>query len=327
MMRGNLALGALGIAVSAAALAPKPSPAHAPPEAVRGVHNVSITVSDIDDTLDFYSAAVPYELVERERVSAEDIPSEILEKRSGEIEIALVKTPTVFLRLIDIDPHEKEAPNPRRATNPGYTHICFQSPSDASKYDRFEELGLDMLSRGDRPIDLGGYGVTYAYGFDPDGIMIEMEQVDRSLIEASGYMGEQRLKHEAWVTHVANVTAEKPEMVEFYRTILGYGPKREIPPTRRKTFDDVVNIDDIEIEASWFDIGNVQLELWHYVEPKTELSRRPRMLDTIGYSSFAFEVTDLAGTIARLKTQGLSFATEPFELGNWTIAFMRAPEA
>ena len=27
-------------------------------------------------------------------------------------------------------------------------------------------------------IDLGGYGVTYAYGYDPEGNMFEMEQLD-----------------------------------------------------------------------------------------------------------------------------------------------------
>lgn len=321
----SMAATLMACANSSAASMPETTLAAAP-EAIRGVHNVSLTVSDIDDTLAFYGAAVPFELVDRKFVSADTVPAEILAKRGGKIEIALIRTPTIFLRLIDIDPAEKEAPNLRSATHPGYTHICFQSPSDAPKYDRFKELGLDILSRGDGPVDLGGYGVTYAYGFDPDGVMIEMEQVDRPLIEASGYMGEQRLKHEAWITHVANVTAEKPAMVEFYRTILGYGPKREIPPTRRKTFDDVVDVDDVEIAASWFDMGNIQLELWHYAVPKTKLSRTPHTLDEIGYNSFAFEVTDLAGTMARLQAEGMTFATKPFDLGGWTIAYMRDPE-
>lgn len=299
---------------------------HAAPTSIRGVHNVSITVSDIDNTLAFYQAAVPYELVDRTRVSASAIPAEILSKRDGEIEIALIRTPTIFLRLIDIDPDTKAAPARRPATGPGYTHICFQSPADAPKYNRFKELGLEILSRGDGPVDLGGYGVTYAYGFDPDGVMIEMEQVDRPLIEAAGYMGEQRLKHEAWITHVANVTAEKAEMVAFYRMILGHGPKREIPATRRKTFDDVVNIDNIEISASWFDIGNIQLELWHYSEPATPLNRKPRMIDEIGYNSFTFEVRDLAGTMTRLESEGLTFATETFDLGGWQVVYARDPE-
>ncbi len=322
-----LAAAIAGCAMPISNSAADPQPAvEAAPDAIRGVHNVGITVSDIDDTLAFYGAAVPYELVERKRMDASAIPAQILTKREGEIEVALVKTPTIFLRLIDIDPDAKAAPVRRPATGPGYTHICFQSPAESPKYDLFKQLGLDMLSRGDGPVDLGGYGVTYAYGFDPDGIMIEMEQVDRPLIEAAGYMGQQRLKHEAWITHVANVTADKPSMVAFYRTILGHAPKREIPATRRATFDDVVDIDNIEISASWFDIGNIQLELWHYSEPATPLRRTPRMLDEVGYNGFAFEVTDLPGTIARLEAAGMKFATQSFDLGGWQIAFARDPE-
>lgn len=298
----------------------------ASPQAIRGVHNVGITVSDIDETLAFYGSAVPYELVERTRIPANSLPAGILGKREGEIEVALVKTPTLFLRLFDIEPDAKALPNRRSVIGPGYTHICFQSPADAPKYERFREIGLDILSRGPGPVDLGGYGVTYAYGFDADGIMIEMEQVDRPLIEAAGYMGKRRLEHDAWVSHIANVTAEKPAMVAFYRTILDYGPQREILPTRRKTFDDVVDIDDIEIAASWFDIGNIQLELWHYSQPETPLRRTPRMLDEIGYNSFTLETTDLAGTIVRLENEGMDFATEVFELGGWQIAFARDPE-
>lgn len=298
----------------------------ASPEAIRGVHNVGITVSDIDETIAFYGSAVTYEVVSRQRVAAASIPAEILVKREGEIEIALIKTPTIFLRLLDLDPDSKASPTTLPATGPGYTHICFQSPAEAPKYDTFKAIGLDILSRGTGPVDLGGYGVTYAYGFDPDGIMIEMEQVERRLIEASGFMGQKRLEHESWITHVANVTAQKAEMVEFYRTILGYGPQREIPPTKRKTFDDVVDIDDIEIAASWFDLGNIQLELWHYVSPPTELNSKPRSLDPIGYNSFTFEVTDLAGTLVRLEASGISIAAEPFQFGDWTIAFLRDPE-
>lgn len=306
---------------------PAPAPvAAAEPEAIRGVQHIGMTVSDIDATLAFYQAAVPYELVERQTVPASTLPLEILTKRGGVIEIALIRTPTVFLRLYDIDPAAPAAPERRSVIGPGYTHICFQSPSTAPKYDRFKALGLDILSRGEGPVDLGGYGVTYAYGFDPDGTMIEMEQLAPEVIAASGELGRKRTQHAAWVTHVANVVGDKAEMIAFYSTVLGYGPRREIPPTRRDTFDAVVDIDDIIIEASWFDVGNLELEFWHYVQPKTPLERTARTLDQMGYNSIVFEVTDLEGTVARLEAEGVQFAGEAFSLGGFTIRFARDPE-
>lgn len=289
--------------------------APAPPEAIRGVHHVGITVSDIDDTVAFYRQVVPFELVERRMVPARAWPAEILAKRTGSVEMALIRTPTVFLQLIDVDPAVKEPPQRRPATGPGYTHICWQTPSSDPGYDRFRRIGLDMLSRGDGPVDLGGYGVTYAYGHDHDGIMIEMEQVDRP-----------RRDDRAWLTHVANVTGDKTRMVEFYSGILGHGPHRELPVSRRKTFDDVVDIDDVAIAASWFATWNFEIELWHYESPRTPLAFTPRMLDTIGYNSVSFEVSDLAGTVARLAPQDMRWAGEGFELGGWRMRYARDPE-
>lgn len=323
-MKAMCAAATLALLTACATVPEQVPPAAA--AAIKGVHHVGITVSDIDDTVAFYTRAVPYEVVERRRIPARALPSEILAKRSGEIEVALIRTPTVFLQLIDIDPARKAAPARRPVIGPGYTHICFQTHADTPGYDRFRAAGLAMLSRGGKPVDLGGYGVTYAYGFDPDGTMIEMEQLSGPVLAAQGEKGTRRMRHPAWISHVANVPGDKPAMVAFYTRILGYGPRRELPPTRRKTFDDVVDIDDIEVSASWFDAGNFELEFWNYGQPATPLRFTRRMVDEIGYNSVAFEVTDLAGTVARLERDGVRFAGKTFELGGWRIRYARDPE-
>lgn len=310
----------------AATSAPLPAAAPVVTGAIKGVHHIAITVSDIDDTLAFYSRSVPYDLVERRMVDAAAFPAEVLAKRKGRIEIALVRTPTVYLQLIDIDPAAKAAPERRPVTGPGYTHICFQSPSTAPKYDVFKANGLAMLSRGEGPVDLGGYGITYAYGFDPDGIMIEMEQLTPAVIAAHGELGTKRMRHPAWATHIGTNAGDKAQMVAFYTKVLGHGPRRELPPTRRQTFDAIADIDGIVAAASWFDVGNFELEFWHYVEPRTPLGTAARMIDPIGYSAIVFETDDLAATLARLEGEGVRFAGKTFELGGWRMRYARDPE-
>lgn len=289
--------------------------APAAPDAILGVHHVGITVSDIDDTIAFYSAAVDFEVVERGMVAASQLPAEILKKRDGQVEMALIRTPTVFLVLTDIDPDRKAAPEKRSVIGPGYTHICWQTHADNSGYKRFRDAGLDMLSRGDDAVDLGGYGVTYAYGFDPDGTMIEMEQLERP-----------RRQDDAWLTHIANVPGDKVAMVEFYTKILGYGPHRELQQTRMKTIDAVVDIDGTSVTASWFATWNFELEFWNYETPATPLSRTDWTMERIGYNSLSFEVTDLEGTITRLESEGIRFAGPAFSLGGWEIRYARDPE-
>lgn len=325
-MKATAAMLALALAGCATVPGPAPSVSAAGPDAIKGVHHVGITVSDIDDTIAFYGKVVPYELVERKRIPAQAFPAEVLARRNGEVEVALIRTPTVFLQLLDADPARKEAPVRRPVIGPGYTHICFQTHAAQSGYHRFRSIGLDMLSRGEEPVDLGGYGVTYAYGFDPDGIMIEMEQLSPAVIAAQGATGARRSQYPAWATHLANVPGDKPAMVAFYSKVLGYGPRRELPPTSRKTFDDVVDIDNIEVSASWFDAGNFELEFWHYSHPTTPLRLTRRMFDEIGYNSLMFEVTDLPGTLARLEREGVALVGETFELGGFRVRYARDPE-
>ena len=289
--------------------------APAPLDSILGVHHVGITVSDIDDTVAFYSSVVDFDVVERRMVDASSLPAEVLAKRDGQIEIALVRTPTVFLVLTDVEPGVDAEPEKRSVTGPGYTHICWQTHADNSGYKRFREAGLDILSRGEDAVDLGGYGVTYAYGFDPDGLMIEMEQLERP-----------RRNDDAWLTHIANVPGDKARMVEFYTKILGYGPHRELPTTRMKTIDDVVDIDGTAVTASWFATWNFELEFWNYEQPKTPISRTDWTLERIGYNSLSFEVTDLDGTIARLEPQGVEFAGPAFTFGGWRMRYARDPE-
>ena len=318
-----LLAGCMGVAPETAEVAPA---ATAAPAAIRGVHHILITVSDIDDTMAFYGQAVPYELVERTTVPAATMPAAVLAKRSGLVEVALIRTPTVFLELLDIDPARKAAPERRSVAGPGYTHICFQTPMANPGYDKFKAIGLSMLSRGSKPIDLGGYGVTYAYGFDPDGIMIEMEQLAPEVLASQGERGRRRSQFPAWPTHIANVTGDKAAMVNFYSRVLGFAPRREMPLTKRKTFDDVVDIDDIELSASWYDAGNFELEFWHYAHPVTPLQRAERTFDRIGYGAIVFEVTDLAGTVARLEREGIKFAGPAFDRGGFRTRYARDPE-
>ncbi|WP_435416766.1 VOC family protein [Parerythrobacter aurantius] len=317
-LSSSLALTACSTSTGSTSLATgndAPAVQAATPDAIRGVHHIGITVSDIDDTIAYYSQAVPFEVVQRKLIPAGALPADILGKRKGEIEVALIRTPTVFIELTDIDPDEDLAPERRSAIGPGYTHICWQTASSDPGYARFRKLGMEMLSRGDGPVDIGGYGVTYAYGFDRDGIMIEMEQVDKP-----------RRTDSAWVTHIANVTGDKDRMVQFYTGILGYGPHRDLPRTSRKTLDDVVDIDNIAVEGSWFATWNLELEFWHYATPQTPLGYRKGMIDRLGYSGPTFEVTDLAGTVARLQKQGVAFAGDTFELRGWSIRYARDPE-
>lgn len=283
----------------------------------KGLHHAAMTVSDIDATLAFYSKAVPFPVVKRYKIKGEVLPAALLSKRHREIEVALVATPTGFIQLMDFEPGKPAAPNPRPVIGPGYTHICFQSPSSDPAIAHFKAAGLQIISRFGKPdgVDIGGYGVRYAYGRDPDGIMIENESLDRP-----------KRTDRSWITHIANTVHDRDHMLAFYEKVLARKPHRTIEQENRPRLDDVANIDNLSIRGGWINAGNMEIEVWQYARPQTPAPSGDRKLDEIGYNSFALEVADLDAERTRLKRLGVRLAGKPVSMGGWRIQYAYDPE-
>lgn len=282
----------------------------------KGLHHAAVTVSDIDATVAFYARAVPYRVVKRYMVKGSAFAG-LTARRHAQVEIALIAMPTGFIQLIDFEPGKPAAPNERAVIGPGYTHICFQSPSRDPAILRFKAAGLKIISRFGKPdgVDIGGYGVRYAYGRDPDGIMIENESLDTP-----------KRGEAAWITHIANTAHNRDQMLAFYEKLLGRKPHRTIEQENRPRLDDVANIDNLAIRGGWINAGNMEIEVWQYARPQTPAPKGDRKLDEIGYNAFSLEVADLKAERARLKRLGIRLAGKPLTLGGWHVQYGYDPE-
>lgn len=283
----------------------------------RGLHHAALTVSDIDATVAFYARAVPYRVIRRYKVKGSAFPAQLLSKRYREVEVALIRMPTGFIQLMDFEPGKSAVPNPRPVIGPGYTHICFQSPARNPAVKRFMAAGLENISRFGRDdgVDLGGYGVRYAYGRDPDGIMIENESLDRPKRDEA-----------AWITHIANAVHDRDAMLAFYERLIGRPAHRTIEQENRPRLDDVAGLDGLSIRGGWVNVGNMEIEVWQYVRPQTPAPAGDRKLDEIGYTAFALEVADLEIERARLTGLGIRLAGRPVEMGGWRMQYGYDPE-
>lgn len=282
-----------------------------------GFHHAAITVSDIDATVAFYSKAVPYNVVKRYRVSGSAFPKTLLSTKHKSVEIALIEMPTGYIQLMDFEPDMAAAPNIRHITAPGYNHICFQSSSKDPAIFRFMAAGLDIISRFGKPdgVDIGGYGVRYAYGRDPDGIMIENESLDAP-----------KRGEVSWTTHIANAVHDRDAMTAFYEKLLAHKAHRTIDQENRPRLDDVANIDNLAIRGAWLNVGNMDIEVWQYVRPATPGAVGRRKLDEIGYNAFSLEVADIKIEQSRLKALGVSLAGPAIKLGGWKVQYAYDPE-
>ena len=271
-------------------------------------------VSNIDRTIAFYQQAVPYEVVKRYRIDSGQYDPALMSGNAGPAEVALIKTPTVFLKLIDFDLDNDDLGAPGSITGPGYTHICYQSQTDMSGYAKFQAAGLSMITRGDGPADRG-FGTAYAYGTDPDGTMIEMEVQDQT-----------RRDEPSWIGHVANATPDLDRMLSFYEVLLGYPAHNRAEISGSAWADSVGDIDGLIMKGGWSMVPNLGLEFWQFDAPRTAERAKPATLDTIGYGYVAFEVNNLTAEIARLEEHGVKFAGVPIDEEGWNIAFGYDPD-
>lgn len=282
---------------------------------IKGIRTVGITVSDIDATLAFYRRAIPYPLVKRFSLPARAFDTQLAPGRRGNVEVAVVRMPNMFIQLMDFEPGKPALADKRPVIGPGYTHMCFQSPATAPAEPKFRQAGLEMVSRGDKPVDIGGYGVVYSYGRDPDGIMIENE-----------VLAAPKRNDPVWVSHIATVTPDRDAMLGFYSQLLGYKPWRTIEQENRKPLDDIAGIDNLAIKGGWFGVGNMEIEVWQYARPQTPRRQAPARLDAIGYSAIGFEVDDLKAEQARLQGMGVALAGKPVRIGGWSVQYAYDPD-
>ena len=259
---------------------------------VIGIHHIGMSVSDLKASVDFYSHALG---ISAEHLIATQQDNGV-SAYGASSNSALLTFPNGYLKLSEYDRSDLPSTAVVPVKGPGITHVCYQSPTQENIYQRLMDSGATPVSRGKEPVHLLGQGVYYAYARDRDGIMYETEHLDRSPFEGP-----------IWFSHVALVSPNLDRLVEFYGLLLNAEPSRRTNRASGPTFDEVADYDDVMIRAAWFDVGNMILEMWQFVNPVTPEPKQPPAFEALGYNKVAFEVSDLEKEVERLSEQGIEF--------------------
>lgn len=289
------------------------------PTSIVGFNHIGISVQNLDAMLSFYQKATGFDLIKREKISRSKVADKLFGINQVSYETAILKGPNMLLELTEYANQQNRPVSKMPPQGPGMTHTCYQSPDWDSGYDKFKKAGADILSRGDQAIDLGGYGVTYAYGYDPEGNMFELEQISKHRLTQDSTWLE---SNPMWMTQVALISSDLDKLDDFYEMVLSIPPNREGKYENHPGLNDVINHDSTAILATWFSMDGLgkMLELMQYKNPKTVKSTQKKHPTDLGYS-FSIEVTDILEEYERMKSQGVQFLSEPQILGEFWIVF------
>lgn len=289
---------------------------------VLGINHIGLSVTNLDRMLDFYLKSTGFELLRRHKISGSQDADTLFGRENVALEMAIIKAPNMLLELIEFEHNKSAVVTQMPAKGPGMTHTCFQSPSSDSGWDKFMKAGASPLSRGGAPVDLGGYGVTYGYAYDPEGNMIELEQLDGAILARAGYdPAWQDLGLSMWMSQVALATPDLERLMGFYQDVLGFKPYRLAELKDNVRADEIADIDNLHLLGGWFKMNSTSkvMEFWQYVNPTTPDIGDPREVTALGYS-FSIEVADIQREYKRLSKLGVAFTSAPVKLGDfWQV--------
>lgn len=289
---------------------------------IKGIDHIGLSVTNLDEMLAFYQKATNFPLLHRQKIKNSPAADALFAMENVELEIAVLQAPNMRLELMAFSSNIGQKTEKMPFSGPGMTHTCYQSPDTAPAYQMFKNAGADILSRGEGPVDIGGYGVTYAYAYDPEGNMLEMEQLSDTVLKRAGYDASwQAQSYDMWMSQVALVSHDIERLMGFYQTVLGFKPYRIGEYQDRPKMDDIVDHTGLHLKGGWFKMGDKPkvLELWQFKDPITPERPSPKRPADLGYS-FSIEVGDINKEYQRLKKQGVHFFSEPQRLGqSWQV--------
>ena len=142
---------------------------------INGLHHVAIATNDGDGMLEFYRDLLGLEVVvdytwERGNEVADRITA--LEDSSAR-HIMLRKGNAYFEIFQYLSPQPTAGDRERRVCDPGITHLCLDVTDVDGEYERLLAAGMTFHC----PPQDAGAGIRTTYGRDPDGNVIELQQV------------------------------------------------------------------------------------------------------------------------------------------------------
>lgn len=298
-----------------------------PPDSIiTGVNYVGASVSDLDKTAELNSSSFDLQLVDQSEISENPIFDALAGRRGVSVKTKMLRGVNAQVLLMQFDSlsAEAQATKPMDVQGPGIAHICYQVNDKTQAYQKFLAGGAKHIGDKDLVHLNPQNPVYYAYARDFDGLISEIEHVDVEKLDLPTPP-----KNQYRIRHVSLATPDIDRLVDFYTAFLNQpGPRRvgQLMSVSGDRVDQVSGLRNSELEMAWFQIRNLELEIFQYHSHPTEDLKKPRPIDALGYNMIVFDVSDMSAARKRLIDAGGTIVSEPAPMDGGQIMFGRDPD-
>jgi catechol 2,3-dioxygenase-like lactoylglutathione lyase family enzyme len=142
---------------------------------IRGIHHTAISTGDFDRMLHFYRELLGFELVfEGAWPEGTEVADRITALAGSSARQAMLRTGNAFFELFEYASPTPRAGDPDRPVcDHGITHLCLDVSDVDAEYERLKAAGMRFHC----PPQQLGPDVRTTYGRDPDGNVVELQEV------------------------------------------------------------------------------------------------------------------------------------------------------
>lgn len=215
----------------------------------------------------------------------------------------LLKPHGRFIDMIEWKSPRNESPSYPHLYHLGITRAVFLTTNLDADMGALKSSGAQFLSLPVRRVD----GSRFVIGRDPDGTFFE-------LLEPQGV--EPKLANGSFVNavhHLAVNVSDFERSREFYR-MLGFTRSMPLPETESLEVARAMGLDQpyrVRAEMLVHERDGSRIELVEWQEPRDLSPPHPPPINNYGIHRINYATTDLAGDIAKLKSQGVTFLSKP----------------
>jgi catechol 2,3-dioxygenase-like lactoylglutathione lyase family enzyme len=146
---------------------------------IRGIHHVAIATGNLDRLVGFYRDVIGMEVMrESEWAPGSALIDSIVGLAGSSARTATLRAQNAYLELFQYrtPPGAEQDPN-RPVADHGYTHFCLDVVDIDQEYERLVAAGMRFHCAPPPASSLGSGALRSTYGRDPDGNVIELQEI------------------------------------------------------------------------------------------------------------------------------------------------------
>ncbi|MBU3004519.1 VOC family protein [Paraglaciecola arctica] len=292
---------------------------------VAGVHYVGVTVENLDKTQALYAESTDIQVVQEGEFADHPLLNQLAGREGVTAKTRLMKGVNAQLLFMQFNNPSDAAKNypSMQANGPGIAHLAFQVDKKTQTYQAFLTAGATHIGSKEMMTNPKTH-VSYAYVYDKDNIIVEIEHVDIDALDLP-----KPPKNDRRIRHISLATLDMDRAIDFYSELLETQNPRRVGHylhNEGEFIDNVSGLPGSETEMAWFQVRNLELELIQYYHPEPKIPAIPKPVDATGYNMIVFDVTDVDAAKQLFSDAGGKLVTDIQQFNDGLGFFGRDPD-